>query len=324
MPMKVLVTGGSGRVGGYALRELLEHGHSVASCGHTPPAVEGVTHIPADIGNLESVRSALRGQDAVVHLAGVAHPKRATPEQLMQANVMGTFNVLEAAVREGVGKVVFGSTDATYGFAFSREPMTPRYLPVDEEHPCEPEDEYGLSKVIDEMMCRRYSLAYGLSTLCIRICSAWHMDRPGSEVAARSGPWRAAPMTIEQMWDRYRQQMKYPEGLADVSVPPIPRYRLWALTDARDTAQAFRLAVENTTIRHDVFLTSGDETCSLEETPALIAHYFPNVPLHRPLEGYASLFSNEKAKRLLGYRPLYKWRETDFAAWMSRPGVEAG
>jgi UDP-glucose 4-epimerase len=155
--MKVLVRGGSGRIGYYILRELLAHGHTVVSCGRTPPNLEGVPHIAVDIGSLDSMRAAVRGQDAVVHLAAVAHPKRATPEQLMQANVMGTFNVLEAAVREGVGKVVFGSTDATFGFAFSRVPMTPRYLPVDEEHPCEPEDEYGLSKLIGETMCRRYS-----------------------------------------------------------------------------------------------------------------------------------------------------------------------
>lgn len=314
--MKILVTGGSGRLGAYILRDLLEHGHAAVSCGRTPPGVEGVPHIPADIGSLEGVRSALRGQDTVVHLAAVAHPKRATPEQLMEANVMGTFNVLEAAIGEGVGRVVFGSTDATFGFAFSRAPMTPRYLPVDEEHPCEPEDEYGLSKLIGEMMCKRYSAAYGLSTVCVRICSAWHFDRPGAEIAVRSGPWRASPMSVEQLWELYWQQIANPEGPFAVPGPPDPRRRLWALTDARDTTQALRLAVENTSIKHDVFLTSGDVTCSLEETPALIARFFPGVPLRRPLEGHATLFSNEKAKRVLGYRPQHDWRHTDFAAWL--------
>jgi len=314
--MKILVTGGSGRVGAYTLRELLDHGHVVASCGRTPPAVAGVTHIDADIGNLESVRSALRGYEAVVHLAAVAHPKRATPEQLMQANVMGTFNVLEAAVREGVGKVVFGSTDATLGFAFSREPMTPRYLPVDEAHPCEPEDEYGLSKLMGELMCKRYSAVSGLSTVCVRICSAWHFDRAGAELVVQLGPWRTGSMTVERLWDLYRQQIENPEGPFAVPGPPAPRQRLWTVTDARDTAQALRLAIENSAIQHDVFLTSGDETCSLETTPTLVARYFPDVSLRHPLEGFASLFSNERAKRLLGYRPQYQWRHTDFAARM--------
>ena len=313
--MKVLVTGGSGRIGYYILRELLAHGHTVASCGRTPPNVAGVPHIPTDIGNLESTRAAVCGRDAIVHLAAVAHPKRATPEHLMQANVMGTFNVLEAAIREGVGKVVFGSTDATFGFAFSREPMPPRYLPVDEEHPCEPEDEYGLSKLIGELMCRRYSAAYGLSTLCIRICSAWHFDRPGAEIAVRSGPWRTANMSVEQLWEQYREQIDNPGGPFPVPGPPDPRRRLWALTDARDTAQALRLAVENTSIQHDVFLTSGNEACSLEGTSALIARYFPAVPLHHPMGGSETLFSNEKARRLLGYHPQHEWRHTDFGAW---------
>ena len=234
----------------------------------------------------------------------------------MQANVMGTFNVLEAAVREGVGRVVFGSTDATFGFAFSQSPMTPRYLPVDEEHPCEPEDEYGLSKLIGETMCRRYSASYGLSTLCVRICSAWHFDRPGAEIAVRSGPWRTAPMSVEQLWESTASRSKTPMGPSRAGTAG-PRRRLWALTDARDTAQALRLAVENTSITHDVFLTSGDEACTLEETPALIARYFPDVPLRRPLEGHATFFSNEKARRMLGYRPQYEWRDTDFGAWTS-------
>lgn len=314
--MKVLVTGGSGRLGAYTLRELLAHGHTAASCGRLPPTIAGVTHIAADVGSLGSVREALRWQEAVVHLAAVAHPKRGTPEHITQANIIGTFNVLEAAALEGVGKVVFGSTDATYGFPFSRLPITPRYLPVDEEHPCSPEDEYGLSKLIGELMCRRYSAAYGLRTLCIRICSAWHLDRAGAEIAARSGPWRTAHKSVEELWAQYAEQVEKPEGPFPVPGPPAPRQRLWAVTDARDTAQALRLAVENDTVTHGVFLTTGDDTCSLEETPALIARYFPDVPLHAPLESYATLFSNEKAKRVLGYRPQFTWRRGEFADWM--------
>ncbi|MCX6028389.1 MAG: NAD(P)-dependent oxidoreductase [Chloroflexi bacterium] len=316
--MKVLVTGGSGRLGGYILRDLLAHGHTVSSCGRTPPTIAEVPHISADIGSLESTRQALAGQDAVVHLAAVAHPKRGTPEQITQANIVGTFNVLEAAALEGVGKVVFGSTEATYGFPFSRLPVMPRYLPIDEEYPCEPEDEYGLSKLVGELMCKRYSAACGLRTLCIRICTAWHLDRAGTEIAVRSGPWRKAPKAVEELWGQYREQLERPEGPFPIPGPAAPRHRLWSVTDARDTAQALRLAVENNSVQHGVFLTTGDDTCSCEETPALIARYFPDVPLRAPLKGYATLYSNEKAKRVLGYRPQHTWRHGDFSDWMER------
>lgn len=111
--MRVLVTGGSGRFGGYVLRELQRAGHTVSSYGRTPPPTEGVVFAEGAIGSLPDLNEALRGQDAVVHLAAVAHPRRASPEELMQVNVIGTFNILEAAVRGGVGKVVFASVRTT-------------------------------------------------------------------------------------------------------------------------------------------------------------------------------------------------------------------
>ena len=314
--MKILVTGGSGRVGGYVLRELLYHGHTVSNYGRTPPLVEDILHSPGDLGDLGALRAALRSQEAVVHLAAVSHPKRAAPEQLMQTNVMGTFNVLEAARREGVGKVVFASTDATLGFAFQQHLKIPHYLPIDEEHPCTPEDEYGLSKLINEIMCKRYSDAYGLKTICVRINSAWSLDRAGAEIAARSGPMRSSSMTADDLWALYRKQIEQPEGPLPVPGPPTPRVMLWGYTDARDSAQAIRLALENQSTLHDIFLTSADDTCSLEETSALVTRHFPGVALQAPLEGYASLFSHEKATRVLGYHPRYTWRNSDFSVWL--------
>jgi len=322
--MEVLVTGGSSRVGSYVLRELLAYGHAVSNYGRTPPLVEGISHIPGDIENLTALRAAVRGHEVVVHLAGVAHPKRATPEVLMQSNVMGTFNVLEAAAREGAGKVVFASTDATLGFAFPAQPKTPHYLPVDEEHPCAPEDEYGLSKLVGEMMCRRYTDAYRLATPCVRINSAWALDRAGAELFARSGATRSLPGTVESVWAAYQLQLDYPEGPMPVPGAPAPRVRLWGYTDARDSAQAVRLAVENQRVTHDIYLTSADDTCSLEETGALISRYWPGMPVRAPLTGYASLFSHEKATRVLGYRPQYTWRNSDFSGWLaSRRNVTA-
>jgi UDP-glucose 4-epimerase len=315
--MRVLVTGGSGRVGYYVLLELLRQGHTVSTFGRTPPLMTDIPHWAGDINDLAAVEAAVRGQEAVVHLAGVAHPKRATPEVLMQANVMGTFNVLEAAVREDVSRVVFASTDATLGFAFQVHPKQPHYLPLDEQHPCAPEDEYGLSKVLGELMCQRYSDAYGLATPCVRINSAWALDRAGAEGYARSGPMRSSPGTAEDIWAAYALQLERPEGPLPVPGAPAPRVRLWGYTDARDTAQALRLALENEHVRHDVFLTNAGDTCSLEETEALIGRYFAGVPLRAPLAGHASLFSHAKATRLLGYRPQYTWRQSDFSDWLA-------
>ena len=134
--MRILITGGSGTIGGYVLRELLQAGHSVTSYSRTAPRVEGAGFIQGDIMDPDSLESACRGHDAVIHLAAVPGPGRASPAQLINVNVVGTANVLEAALEAGIDKVVFASSGAATGFSFQRQALVPRYLPLDEAHPC--------------------------------------------------------------------------------------------------------------------------------------------------------------------------------------------
>ncbi len=314
--MNVLVTGGSGTIGAYVLRELLHAGHAVTCYARqTAPLAEGAEFLAGDIMDQERLAQACRGCDAIVHLAAVPGPRRATPEQLLSINVMGTVHVLEAALRHGIRKVVFASSGAAAGFTFAKKKMLPRYLPIDEEHLAEPQDEYGLSKLLGEITCKRYSDAYGLQTLCLRINNNWYLDREGAEVAVRSG-W-ARGLTVEELWTiRYQRSIEDAETDWPSPGPPSPRNNLWAVTDARDAAQAFRLALEDDHLWHEVFFINGDDTCSTVETQTLVARHYPGVPLKGPLEGHASLVSHEKATRLLGYRPRYTWRQSDFQVWL--------
>ena len=315
--MNILVTGGSGSIGGYVLRELLQAGHTVSDYSRTAPRVEGVHFIRGDITKLEQLEEALPGHDAVIHLAAVPGPGRAAPEQLLYLNVIGTAHVLEAAVHTGVRKVVLASSGAATGFCFQKHEIVPRYLPIDEKHPSEPQDDYGLSKLLAELTCKRYSDAYGIQTICLRIHNNWYLDRRGAEVAVKSG-W-AKNLTVEELWTkRYRKTIEDAEGEWPIPGPPPPRKLLWLVTDARDAAQAFRLAAENEDIAHEVFIIGGDDTCSTVDTPTLIERYYPNVPLKEPLQGHASLWSHEKATRMLGYRPMYSWRQSDFKVWLDR------
>ena len=314
--MKVLVTGGSGTIGPYVLRALLNAGHAVTCYSRTTaPPVEGAGFLAGDIMDADRLAQACRGCDAVVHLAAVPGPRRATPPQLMSINVIGTVHVLEAALGNGIRKVVFASSGAAAGFTFPCHKMVPRYFPVDEEHPAEPQDEYGLSKLVGEITCKRYSDAYGVQTLCLRINYAWYLDREGAGLAVRSG-W-AKGLTVEDLWTvRYLRTIEDAETDWPVPGPPSPRNNLWAVTDARDAARAFRLAVENDILGHEVFFINGDDTCSTVESRALVARHYPGVPLKAPLEGHTSLVSHAKATRLLGYRPRYTWRRGDFQTWL--------
>ena len=323
--MKILVTGGSGLIGSYVLRDLLRAGHTVSDYSRGAPLVKGVEFIQGDIMDSERLAQACQGHDAVIHLAAVSGPGRAQPDQMIEVNVVGTVRVLEAALGAGVGKMVFASSGAATGFCFQKREMVPDYLPIDEEHPCEPHDEYGLSKLLAEVTCKRYSDAYGIRTLCLRVNNSWYLKREEAEVATQSGGW-AKGLTVEEIWTRrYRKTVENaPEGEWPVPGPPAPRMVLWAFTDARDTAQAFRLAVENEEILHEVFLLSGDDTCSRVETPALLSRHYPDVSLKEPLQGHASLWSHQKATRMLGYQPQYTWRKSDFADWLASVSNSSG
>ncbi len=325
--LKVLVTGGSGTIGGYVLRELLQAGHSATSFSRTAPRVEGAGFVQGDIMQPDQLAEACPDHDAVIHLAAIPGPGRATPAQLLNVNVIGTVNVLEAAVHAGIDKFVFASSGAATGFSFQRQDIVPQYLPIDEEHLCEPQDEYGLSKLLGELTCKRYTDAFGIRTICLRINNNWYLERATVEVAVRSG-W-AQQFTVDELWkNRYRKTIENAEGDWPSPGPPAPRKILWAFTDARDAAQAFRLAVENDSIRHEVFLINGADTCSRELTSLLIDRLRssfgegeadtagPDIPLKKPLEGFTSLWSHERATRLLGYRPNYTWRQSDFQSWM--------
>ena len=303
--MNVLVTGGSGKIGGYVLRELLAAGHTVSNYSQTAPFVEPVRHIDGDITDLERMREASGDHDAIVHLAAVPGPGIKTPERLMYVNDRGTYTVLEAAVGAGARKVIFGSSKEAMNTDYRRSDTRPRYFPVDEEHAAEPRNEYGISKLINEITCKRFTEAYGIQTISLRINHNWYLDRAGAEVAVRSG-W-SRDRTVEEQWEGYRRYIVDSD---------MGRSNLWTVTDARDAARAFRLAVENEAIGHEVFLINGADTCSLDETPTLAARHYGDVPLRRPLTGFDSFVSTVKARKLLGYEPRYTWRESEFREWM--------
>ncbi len=313
--MKILVTGGSGSIGGYLLRGLAERGHELTCFSRSEPVENHARWQPGDIEDVDALKAACADRAAVVHLAAIPGPGRATPERMIQVNVVGTVNVLEAAVANQIDKVVFASSGAASGFSFQLRPILPAYLPIDEEHPSRPHDDYGLSKLLAEQACRRYSDAYGIHTPCLRINHNWYLDRPGAEVAV-SGGW-AKGMSVEDLWERrYRKIVHEPDGEWPRPGPPRPSDLLFAVTDVRDAVQAFSLALDHA-VGHELFAINGADTCSLEPSQDLVRRHFPDVKLKHPFSGHATLVSHDKATRLIGYRPEYSWRDSDFSRWLA-------
>ena len=183
-PRSVLVTGMSGLIGG-ALRRHLEGKYALSALNRQP--VPGVPCHRADIADLDAIAPAFEGVDTVVHLAARTGSSESFDE-ILGANVIGTYNVFEAARRAGVSRVIFASSGATVS-AWERDPpwsalAAGRYgaagpfTRMTHETPTRPAGLYGASKIWGEAIARHYADRHGLSAICIRIGRVKAEDRP--------------------------------------------------------------------------------------------------------------------------------------------------
>lgn len=166
-PRTVLLTGAAGGLG-TLMRDLLPaHGYELRLLDLLP--VEGAPDaITADLADKDALRKAVRGVDAIIHLAGIS--LEASFEKILRANIEGTYNLYEAAREEGVPRIVFASSNHAVGFTprpLGQDPL----IPVDTPH--RPDTFYGLSKSFGEDLAQLYWDKYGLETVSVRIGSCF-------------------------------------------------------------------------------------------------------------------------------------------------------
>jgi uronate dehydrogenase len=170
--LRVLITGAAGNIGRtlrshlkgrYALLRLTDRAAQEAA----GPGEEVST---VDIGDMTALEASMQGIDCVIHLAGV--PEEDSWDKILPANIMGCYNVFEAARRQGVRRVVFASSNHAVGF-HRRETF------IDTMVQPRPDGRYGVSKVFGEAVGRMYADKYGLSVACLRIGSFRPSNRPG-------------------------------------------------------------------------------------------------------------------------------------------------
>lgn len=262
-------------VGRFVVEELSKR-HQTDILDKKPPPLQPAEFHKADILDLQALTGAIRGYDAVVHLAGIPHPLNDPPETVFRVNVMGTFNVLEASAAAGVRKFVFMSSESTLGFAFSTTRMWPLYVPIDERHVLRPQDSYGLSKVTCEILCAGASRRTGLQTMCLR------------------APWIWCPADAEI--GKYAQLVKdYPKW----------HKNLWAWIHVSDVAQAIHRALEvDPEIHHEVLFISAEHNWTGRESRELMQEFYPETrEISDSFQGPQSLISFAKAGRVLGFFP---------------------
>jgi uronate dehydrogenase len=167
---RVLLTGASGTIGSClraGLRDELEELRLTDLRAPDPPATAPETFVAADLADRDAVFRVVEGVEAVVHLGGV--PNEAPFEELVGPNLVGTFNVCDAARRAGVRRVVYASSNRATGFYRVDERLAG-------DEPPRPDGLYAATKAFGEALARMYSDRFGLEAICVRIGSFW--ERP--------------------------------------------------------------------------------------------------------------------------------------------------
>jgi nucleoside-diphosphate-sugar epimerase len=276
---KVVITGSAGLLGPYVVEHFIEQGYDVLSVDRVKPAKPLTRHVTADIGNLGECYGILEGAYAVVHLAAIPTAYTFPNEVVFRNNVMGTYNILEAAAGLGVKKAVVASSECAYGICNSRQGLTPTYVPVDENHPTLPEDSYGLGKIVGEAIADAIHRRCGMQIVSFRIGNIISKEK-----------YLNFPGFIHESYKR--------------------KQLIWNYIDARDVATACQLAVEKDGLGSVVLNLAADDTSMDIISADLMKTEFPNVTdIRSPIDGYQTLYSNDKAKKVLGWQPVHFWRD---------------
>lgn len=297
--MRILVTGSSGHLGQYVMRELAGR-HEATGLDNVQVQGDTNAFILANIMDKDALRQAFDGADVVIHLAAMANIYAGTPDDVIKVNTIGTWNVLAAAEAACVKRVVICSSDSATGLTVRPDCMkTPQYLPIDEDHPCHPTDPYGLSKCLKETMAKSFA------------------DRGALEVIVL----RPVYVMYPQVYDEWCRRAQDPHNYVpdpDPSTPKAGGGPFWHYIKPEDIARAFRLAAEaNMSKRYACYNVLSDET--LHPTPTLerARQLFGTTVEVRQPERYASnpfasLFDGSRIEQELGFTPTRHDRRTFF------------
>jgi nucleoside-diphosphate-sugar epimerase len=277
---RVLVTGAAGRLGRATLRVLAANGVAVTGLDRV-----GVEDAPVDrmvLGDVTdpaTVRDALRGVDAIVHLAAIPAPMLDQPERVFAINTLATFVVLQEAGQAGIGRVTFASSQSILGISFGwKAKVRPLYAPIDAEHPLQCAEPYSLSKQTDEATAVMMNRQYGTTIVALRYPFLGGLgDRlPLMAEACRTEPIRGAGT-------------------------------LWTYLEDRDAATAAWLGLTAPLSGYHMFNVGAPETFAPQPTEELFAQFFPGTPIRTPIPGRTAPVDTTPATTALGFTPEYHY-----------------
>lgn len=291
--MRIVFTGGSGKAGRHAIAYLLAQGHQVLNVDRVGLDLPGVHTLLADLTDGGETMNALSCHfgyegyavaggpprpDAVVHFAAVPRILMRPDNATFLENVASTYNVIEAAMKLGIHKVVIASSETTYGVCFAEGDRDYKEFPLTEDYDVDPMDSYGLSKVVGEKTARAFAERFGADIYALRI---------GNVISPED-------------------YAHFPTWLAD---PALRKRNAWSHIDARDLGQIVDLCCKKDGLGYQVFNAVNDNITAREPSREFLTKHAPNTPITGPLEGFAAPLSNAKAREVLGFVQAWDWRD---------------
>ena len=289
---RIVFTGGSGKAGRPAIAHLVAHGYDVLNIDKVKSPQEGVHTLVADLADTGQAFNAISthfgyqhyddgappgAPDAVVHFAAIPAILHQPDNVTFAANVLSTYNVIEAAMKLGVRKVIIASSETTYGVCFAEGDKDYHSFPLEEDYDVDPQDSYGLSKVCNEKTARAFAMRYRRDIYALRI---------GNVISPED-------------------YARFPAFLAD---PPSRKRNAWSYIDARDLGEIVRLCIEKDGLGFQVFNAVNDTITLNMKTEEALATLCPGVKITRKMGEYEGPLSNRKAREVLGFKEAHNWR----------------
>ena len=298
---KVLVTGGAGFIGSHTVDALLERGSQVWVLDNLSTGTlrnlrrwrgNPKFHFRKNTVIQSKIVDSLAGKvDAVLHLAAIVSPYLSVkkPQIVNEVNVSGTLNVLRAAVKRKVERIVFASSSSVYG--------NQTILPISESNPLEPVTPYGVSKLAAEKYCGAFHQTYGLSTVSVRYFNVY-----GQRQSAN--PYSGIIAIFTNKLSRGLQPTIYGDGEQTrdfIHVSDVVKANLRALETERGIGQAFNVGTGQSTSIRQLYATLAE----LSNKPEMAPVYADE----RPGDIKHSYANMERARDILGFEPKIELKQ---------------
>lgn len=216
--------------------------------------------------------------DAVIHFGAFARNMLVPDNKCFEANVTSTYNVIEAACKLGVKKIIIASSETTYGVCFAEGDFDYHSFPLEEDYDVDPMDSYALSKLCGERTARTFARRFGVDIYALRI---------GNVI----------------------EPHEYPNFEEFVNKPETRKRNAWSYIDARDLGQICNLCIEKSGLGYQVFNATNTTITTKVPTIQFLKEHAPKTPITREMGEWEAPLSNRKIREVLGFVEEHDWRK---------------